>query len=159
MQEADAGTAIFLPGFREYLYEEQREDDESIRRSRALIGEGVARETGTHPSDMHAYLLMRDNVGVSLSRNGSGMTLLKMVGQMLLKEAVQFGYTFAREKVREQSLSEMDYLYLPQGPGVLRTSGEVMRSALQRGDLQAYQIWYDLYQERKNKPPCNESGP
>ncbi|PLX32385.1 MAG: hypothetical protein C0600_02730 [Ignavibacteria bacterium] len=146
-------NAVFLPGFREYLVEGLEEDRDAIHRSMTLLGEGVPWHDEAHPSVMRDYLVMRSNFGIHLWRQGSGTTLLQLLGQMLLRETVRFGYVYAREKVREQSLSEMDYLYLPQGPGVTRTTGEVTQSALQRGDMQAYKIWYDLYQEFKNRPP------
>jgi hypothetical protein len=145
---------IFLPGFREYMQAQESEEFDFVRTCTEMLAVDLADPEYAHPKAIEEYLLIRYNFGLQLRSGSSGGTIWQYLGQLLLRESMQFAYTFAREKVRESSLTEMDYLYLPQGPGVLRSFDEASTEALVRGELQAYRIWYDLYHELKNKPPC-----
>ncbi len=117
------GGRLLLPGFR--IYDEIAQDR----------------------SDSIMALNMQFTIGTS---GGEG-SLPEAIARFVLQQALQFGYQYARERVRAQSLSEMDYLSLPQGPGMIRNFNEVGFEARLRGEAQSSRVWRDYLESRKNK--------
>jgi hypothetical protein len=144
------GGELLLTGFREYDYLEQERSDSLIAFNRMRMDVDFAQGSEEEASALLDNRLAEFNMQLILC-GGAEVSLPEFLARFLLQEALQFGYQYARERVRAQSLTEMDYLYLPQGPGVMRTFGEVESAARLQGEMQASRVWRDYYESRKNK--------
>ena len=146
-------SKIFLPGFRDYDRILQGQV-ESIALGNRLQLMQLTEEIRRDASDRHIrdLLLARFNLSLQFGEMQGESSMWQYFAQLLLGEATQFAYTYARERVRKQSITEFDYLYLPAGPGVIRTFGEARDSALEKGALQTWSVWQDVYYEYRNKP-------
>jgi hypothetical protein len=85
-------------------------------------------------------------------RVSSGLTL-EGAGRFVLLQALRLGYQVFRESTRRGSLTEFDYLELPQGTGVLRTFEEAQREALLRGEMQSLRTHKEKRESEKNVIP------
>jgi len=81
--------------------------------------------------------------------NTSEESTLKQLSAAFLHQLLGFGYQYAREWSRKPSLTEFDYLELPQGTGVLRSFREVETEALRRSEIQSIKIHDNLREEQK----------
>lgn len=81
--------------------------------------------------------------------NASEESTLKQLSAAFLHQLLGFGYQYAREWSRKPSLTEFDYLELPQGTGVLRSFREVETEALRRSEIQSIRIHDNLREEQK----------
>jgi hypothetical protein len=144
------GGELLLTGFREYDYLEQKRSDSLIAFNRMRMAVDFVQVSENETSALLDNRLAEFNMQLII-RGGGEISLPEFLARFLLQEALQFGYQYARERVRAQSLIEMDYLYLPQGPGVMRTFGEVESAARLQGEMQTSRVWRDYYESRKNK--------
>lgn len=147
----EVGDALVLPAWRDYEHLMQQRCD-SI-----LLATSLALETNVTGRDVDYRTMTSDNrlaifhMQLSLGEGGDGAGFAEMLARFLLQQGLQFGYQYARERVRASSLSEMDYLYLPQGPGVTRSFNEVGFEARMRGELQSSRVWRDYQEWKKNR--------
>lgn len=152
----DVGDALVLPAWRNYDHLMQDRCD-SVLLSGSLVLDadvtGWDAEYRTLASDSR---LAAFHLQLTLGEGGGGAGFAEMFARFLLQQALQFGYQYARERVRASSLSEMDYLYLPQGPGVSRTFDEVGFEARMRGELQTNRVWRDYHEWKKNRIEARE---
>lgn len=79
-------------------------------------------------------------LSIPLAAESVQMPVFEQVGRFALMEALRFGYQFFRESTRSSSLTEFDYLQLPQGSGMFRTLNEVNNEALMRGEMQSQKV-------------------
>ncbi|MFZ1729094.1 MAG: hypothetical protein WBQ23_07000 [Bacteroidota bacterium] len=160
IQDADAasgrdlflnpGGRLVVTGFRDYDYlSQERSDSVRIMNAFHMDVDLDEDQTADHTA-IFDRRLAQFNMQLWIGRGGEA-SLLEILGGFLLQQALQFGYQYARERTRAQSLTEMDYLYLPQGPGVMRTFGEVGMEARLRGEIQSLRVWRDHYESHKNK--------
>lgn len=147
----EVDDALVLPAWREYDHLMQDRCD-SI-----LLATSLALETSVTARDADYRIMTSDDrlavfhMQLSLGEGGSEAGFAEMVARFLLQQGLQFGYQYARERVRASSLTEMDYLYLPQGPGVTRSFNEVGFEARMRGELQSRRVWRDYQEWKKNR--------
>ncbi|MCZ7557715.1 MAG: hypothetical protein M5R41_15055 [Bacteroidia bacterium] len=97
----------------------------------------------------------RAHLTLPLNPRGDQLTL-EGAGRFVLLQALRLGYQFFRESTRRGSLTEFDYLELPQGTGMLRTFEEVQREAQLRGEMQSLRTHEDKREREKNKVPKEE---
>lgn len=145
-------ATLFLPVLREYDRGQRLREEEIALRNSVDVQRALAHLRATRPDGLSSWQLARYNFGTQYAHIGSDASLWEVLGQLLLSEATRFAYIYARESVRKRSISEYDYLYLPQGPGVIRTMGESRDAALLRGEMQTWSVWEELYFMNKNKP-------
>jgi hypothetical protein len=75
--------------------------------------------------------------------------MLKDAGMFVLRQVLGFGYQYFRESTRKPTLTDFDYLELPQGTGVLRSFNEVEREALLRSEQQSRDVHEDRRESGK----------
>lgn len=146
--EADAD--LVLTGFREYDHLTRLRSDSILRANQARMDlHVIAPDDATRRSWMDTRVA---TFGMELGREagGPGEGIAAALLHFVLQRSLRFGYEYARERVRAGSLSEMDYLFLPQGPGVTRTFNEVGFEARRRGETQSSRIWRDVRETWKN---------
>jgi hypothetical protein len=153
---------IFLPGVRDYdrLLRTQEGNIALVNRLQLMkLSEEIRRDASDR--QLRDLLLARFNFSLQFGDMQDEASIWQHLGVLFLGEVVQFAYTYARERVRKQSVTEFDYLYLPAGPGVIRTFGEASESALMRGEFQTWSVWQDFYYEYRNKPclPAPKNNP
>lgn len=152
----EVGDALVLPAWRDYDHLMQDRSDSILLANSLLLetnmtGRDVDYRTMTSDDRLAAFHLQ-----LSMGEGGGGAGFAEMVALFLLQQGLQFGYQYARERVRASSLSEMDYLYLPQGPGVTRSFNEVGLEARMRGELQSSRVWRDYQEWKKNRIELRE---
>ncbi|MBE0643846.1 MAG: hypothetical protein IH600_07175 [Bacteroidetes bacterium] len=144
------GGRILLPGFREYdQYAQERSDSIMVLNS-LRVDVDISGDAAEDRSVLFDARLAAFNMQFGIGGAGGDVSLPAMLARFLLQQALQFGYQYARERVRAQSLSEMDYLSLPQGPGMIRDFNEVGFEARLRGEAQSSRVWRDYLESRKN---------
>ena len=147
----DVDDALVLPALRNYDHLMQ------LRCDSVLLAGNVAMDMDLAGQDRYFGIMTSDSrlaafhLQLTLGEGGGGAGFAEMLARFLLQQSLQFGYQYARERVRAASLSEMDYLYLPQGPGVTRTFNEVGFEARMRGELQAGRVRRDYHEWKKNR--------
>ncbi|MBR9974282.1 MAG: hypothetical protein KFF77_01755 [Bacteroidetes bacterium] len=147
----EVGDALVLPAWRDYEHLMQDRCD-SI-----LLANSLVLETNMTVWDADYRTITSDDrlaafhLQLSLGEGGGEAGFAEMVARFLLQQGLQFGYQYARERVRASSLSEMDYLSLPQGPGVMRSFNEVGLEARMRGEMQSHRVWRDYQEWKKNR--------
>lgn len=152
----DVDDALVLPALRNYDHLMQ------LRCDSVLLAGNVAMDMDLAGQDRYFGIMTSDSrlaafhLQLTLGEGGGGAGFAEMLARFLLQQSLQFGYQYARERVRAASLSEMDYLYLPQGPGVTRTFNEVGFEARMRGELQAGRVWRDYHEWKKNRVETQE---
>ena len=146
----DVGDRLVLPAWREYDYLAQERSDSIVAASRLRVDAASVMTEAELRSSTTDERLAAFHMQLSMG-GGDGMSFAESVARFLLAQALQFGYQYARERVRAASLSDMDYLYLPQGPGVTRTFFEVGNEARLRGEMQSQRVWRDYYEWKKNR--------
>ncbi len=146
----DPGGAFVLTGFRDYELRARERCDSILSHDQLRAEIDLAIENEMDRSVIADARIAMFHMQLSLSEGGE-VGLPEMLARFLLRQALQFGYQYARERVRAGSLDEMDYLYLPQGPGVTRTFDEVGGEARSRGEDQSTRIWRDYRESRKNR--------
>ncbi len=151
-------THVFLPGFRDYDMVLQEREEEIALRNNLEVRFTLSELRRGAEGDLSNYLRARSNLGRNYAGFETGISTWEMLGRLLLQETIRYGYIYARESVRKASVTEFDYLYLPQGPGVTRTTWEVKDAALMRGEQQNWSVWRDEYFRWKNKP-CPDPEP
>ncbi len=144
------GGRLLLTAFREYDYLSREFSDSIMLANRLALNVDIAADEAVEHSVLADERLAEFNLQLQIEGMGE-TTWPEMIGRLLLDQVLQFGYQYAKERIRAQSLSEMDYLYLPRGPGMVRNFGEVGSAARIRGALQSSQVWRDYYEARKNK--------
>ncbi len=145
-------STLFLPVFRDYERAMRVREEEIALRNSVAVQRALERLRETRPDGLNAWLLARYNFGAQYAHLRSDVSLWEVLGTVLLGEALRFAYIYARESVRRESVTEFDYLYLPQGPGVIRTMGEARDAALLRGEMQTWSVWEELYLMNRNRP-------
>ncbi len=150
------GSRLLLPGFREYDDFAQERSDSIILFNSMLVDGSLEAEEGVDRSMLADARIAAFTLQLGAGAAGGNTSFAEAVARFLLKQAIQFGYQYARERIRAQSLSEMDYLALPQGPGVMRNFNEVGFEARLRGEEQSSRVWRDYLESRKNRIPSEK---
>lgn len=144
---------LVLTAFRDFDYLSQERSDSLVAASQLMTDvtftdDSEALRRTVTDARLAVFCLQLGLEGTRGSDSFAGM-----LARLLLQQALQFGYQYARERVRAGSLTEMDYLALPQGPGVTRTFDEVGFEARLRGEMQSSRVWREYRESRKNLPP------
>jgi hypothetical protein len=145
-------STVFLPVFREYERVMRVREEEIALRNSVAVQRVLERLRETRPDGLNTWLLARYNFGAQYAHLTYDASLWEALGRVLLGEVLRYAYIYARESVRRNSVTEFDYLYLPQGPGVIRSMGEARDAALLRGEMQTWSVWEELYIMNRNKP-------
>ncbi|MCB2205218.1 hypothetical protein KQI65_10755 [bacterium] len=143
--------AIRLPALRRYLELQEMKTEELALHNAFRVERLLTKLNHDGTNGLSESILLTQNVGLPFARFSGDADLLEAVGAMLFEQAVQLTYQYARESTRRGSLTEFDYLALPQGRGVTRTMGESRESALQRGERQSWSVWEEKYFMQKNQ--------
>lgn len=147
----DIGGDFVLTPFRAYDHIAQQRSDSIVLVNRMRMDVDLPMDEDAQRRMLADPRLAVFQWELTRDRPGEPLGLSGMLVRILMQQALQFGYEYARERVRAGSLSEMDYLYLPQGPGVTRTFDEVGFEARFRGVMQSTRIWQDFEEARKNR--------
>ncbi len=151
----DVRPDVFMPGFREYnLMLEEEERLIALRNMMMITLRLSGLQDDRVPPRQSDMDIIHANLGTDLALCRSSINGWKMLGYIVLTLAAQFALSYARETLMGRRTDELDYLYLPRGPGVVRTFSEARTMALWQGKIQAMETWYDFYWSVKNKPPC-----
>ncbi len=135
-----------LLGFRRYEIEQLNGAERpalGIESSRRVL-------ESDHASPRASQMAPTSSLSIPLGAEAVQPPVFELVGRFVLLEALRFGYKYFRESTRSSSLTEFDYLELPQGTGMLRTSGEVLREALIRGEIQSLKAHEDRKASERN---------
>lgn len=89
------------------------------------------------------------NLAIPLAGVQQEGDILKDAGMFVLRQVLSFGYQYFRESTRKPTLTDFDYLELPQGTGVLRSFNEVEREALLRSEQQSRDVHEDRRESGK----------
>jgi hypothetical protein len=104
-------------------------------------------------SSLHKGSSLGARMTIPLGGRSNGGGTLEGAGRFVLLQALRFGYQFFRESTRRGSLTEFDYLELPQGTGMLRSFQEVQREAQIRGEMQSLRTHEEKREREKNALP------
>ena len=139
-------SEFVLLGFRRYELDLLQASEHSA------LGPAVLRSAENQDASLADISSLSSTVSLSIPLGGDAVQLpaFQQVGRFVLMEALRFGYQYFRESTRKSSLKEMDYLELPQGNGVFRTTGEVQDAALERGEVQSLRVHEDRKAREKN---------
>jgi hypothetical protein len=139
-------SEFVLLGFRRYEIEHL---DGAERLSLSIESSARVLESDP-PSPRASQTSPASSLSIPLGAEAVELPVFELVGRFVLMEALRFGYKYFRESTRYSSLTEFDYLELPQGTGMLRTSSEVLREALIRGEIQSLKTHEDRKEWERN---------
>ena len=153
---------IFLPVFRDYSLDREVQEQRIAVQNMIMINLRMETLGAEFRQRMNEEALIRSNMGISLPHSvRKGTSVWEALGTLVLGIAAEYAASYVRESLINRRNDEIDYLYLPRAPGVIRTFAETQEVAFTRGELQAMEIWYDYYWSLKNRPPekVRQCGP